>query len=344
MKLTGRGIGTTCTALLCVAISQVAIAQSAFKGYQAGEWAKVTAEAKREGRVAVYSQAVPSIMQRVKADFEKNNPGIVLEVQRPIPLVAAVDREIQTGSDGADVVINVDPNWTIERAKKNELIAPIGPATQGWPDRYVVANVAPILAMEAFVILYNANLVKGPVTGYDDLLRPEFTGKLAIPEINAPLLFAFYDWLEQTKGIAYLQRVAAQKPRIFASAVQSTQGISAGELNGSILGVAALVVPLAAQGSPIRMTLPNPSVGFPYPGMVLSRSKRRNASLVFMDYVMSRQGQTAWAAEGEIASPLPNIPKSMDANTITFLNQDKFTPPEVTNAFRTKWNSVFVKP
>ena len=344
MKLTRRDIGTTGTALLCVAISQCAVAQSVFKGYQPNEWAKVLAEARREGRVAVYSQAVPSIMQRVKADFEKLNPGIVLEVQRPIPLSTTVDREMQTGSDGADVVINPDLIWTIERTKKNDLIAPIGPATQGWPDRYVVSNAAPILAMEAFVILYNANLVKGPVTGYDDLLRPEFTGKLGIMEINSPLLLAFYDWLEQTKGTPYLNKVAAQKPRIFASAVQSTQGISAGELTGSILGVAALVVPLAAQGSPIRMTLPNPSVGFPYAGMVLARSKRRNASLVFMDYAMSRQGQTAWAAEGEIASALPNIPKSMDASSITFLNQDKFTPPEVTNAFRTKWNAVFGKP
>lgn len=331
-------------AIACVFASGLATAQSTFRGYQAAEWAKVTAEARREGRVAVYSQAVPSIMQRVKADFEKNNPGIVLEVQRPIPLSAAVDREIQTGSDGADVVINPDLVWTIERTRKNELIAPIGPATQGWPDQYVVSNAAPIVAMEAFIILYNANLVKGPVTGYDDLLRPEFTNKLAIPEINSPLLLAFYDWLEQTKGTPYLNKVAAQKPRIFASAVQSTQAISAGELTGSILGVAALVVPLAAQGSPIRMTLPNPSVGFPYAGMVLARSKRRNASLVFMDYVMSRQGQTAWAAEGEIASPLPNIPKSMDAKSMTFLNQDKFTSPEATNAFRTKWNAVFAKP
>lgn len=56
---------------------------------------------------------------------------------------------------------------------------------------------------------------------------------------------------------------------------------------------------------------------------------------------MSQTGQTTWASGGEMGSPLPNIPKSMNTASIRLVNQDKFASLEVSNAFRTKWNAIF---
>ena len=341
MKQTNRNIGIAALAIACAITASTTTAQTSFKGYQAAEWAKVTAEARREGHVVVYSQVVPPVMQRLKADFEKLNPGITVEVSRPQGIIIIADKERATSTDGADLLMVPDVNWALERSKQSMIVAPVGPATQGWPDRYAMGGTSPILAMEPFIIAYNQNLVKGPVTGYDDLLRPEFKGRLAIPELNLTLLMGFYDWLEETKGTEYLRKVAAQGPRMFASAVQSTQMVSAGELVGSLLTVPATITPLVAQGSPIRMTVPNPSVGFPYVGTILARSKRLNATQVFLDYLMSRAGQTAWASGGEMGSPLTGIPKSLDTGSIRIVNQDKFNPPDVSNAFRNKWNGIF---
>src|SRR5688572_11010481 len=74
---------------------------------QGGDWSKVTAAAQREGRVVWYSAAVPSVIDRIRADFQKAVPGIVLEATRITGnvIVTRADQEKQTGADGGDVLV-----------------------------------------------------------------------------------------------------------------------------------------------------------------------------------------------------------------------------------------------
>ena len=325
-----------------IVLSFGAVAQSAFKGYQPGEWAKIVAEAKKEGKVVVYSTAPPPPNDRLRVEFEKLNPGIKVEVTRIVgtELVSKLDVERSTNADGADFAITAEIGWVGARSRENALKTPVGPASQAWPARHVIANTSPILAVEPFVLLYNTNLVKTPVTSYDDLLRPEFKGKLAAPDLATTIFMAFYEWLEQTRGPAFLPKLAAQSPRFFASGVQSTQLIAAGELMGSAHTVPTIVTPLVAQGAPIRMVVPNPGMGVPYAGTLPASAKRPNAAQVFLDFIMTPAGQTTWAVNGEVASALPNIPKALDMNTTLAVDPTKFTP-EVANAYRAKWEKIF---
>ena len=321
--------------------SQPALAQ-AFKSASSADWAKVVAEAKKEGRVALYSAAVPATLNRLKADFEKLNPGITVEITRitGIQLVSKMDQERDTGADGADVAITPETSWVTDRAKANQLKLPVGPAAAAWPVKYIQSGGSPMLAIEPMIIVYNTNLVKTPVTDYADLMRPEFKGKLATPDLVATIFTAWYDWLEQTRGPKLLPGLAAQSPKFYASAVQSTQQVVAGELAGVTLTVPSITGPLVAQGAPIRVVVPKPAVGTPYYGVIASWSKRPNAAQLFMDYVMSPAGQTTWAVLGEIASPLPNIAKSLDISTTAAADPSKF-PPDANAAYKAKWDKIF---
>jgi iron(III) transport system substrate-binding protein len=334
-------IGVVGIAVAATFASQAALAQ--FRGYSQAEWAKITAEARKEGRVGLYSAAVPPVLNRLKADFEKLNPGITVEITRIVgtQLVSKMDQERETGADGADVAITPETTWVTDRIKQNQLKAPAGPASAAWPARYVVGGGAPLLAIEPMVIAYNTNLVKTPVNSYEDLLRPEFKGKLATPDLIATIFMAWYDWLEQTRGPKFLPALAAQSPKFYPSAVQSTQLLVAGELLGSTLTVPTIVTPLIAQGAPIKMVVPSSGViGTPYYGVVAGWSKRPNAAQVFMDYVMSPAGQTTWAVNGEIASPLPNIANSLPIATTAPADPSKFTP-EVAKEYKAKWDKIF---
>ena len=61
-----------------------------------------------------------------------------------------------------------------------------------------------------------------------------------------------------------------------------------------------------------------------------------------MNYLISMCGQVIWAGRGEAASPLPNIPGSLDARTIRPFEPSQF-PPDVQKAYREKWDKLFKK-
>jgi len=339
---TGKLLGLGTLSVVAAISSQAALAQG-FKSATPADWARVVVEARKEGRVALYSAAVPAVLNRLKEDFEKHNPGIIVEVTRIVgtQLVSKMDQERGTGADGADVAITPETTWVTDRIKQSQLKLPAGPAASPWPARYIVGGGSPLLAIEPMVIAYNTKLVKTPVNSYEDLLRPEFKGKLATPDLIATIFMAWYDWLDQTRGPKFLPALAAQSPKFYPSAVQSTQLLVAGELLGSTLTVPTIVVPLIAQGAPIKMVVPSTGViGTPYFGVIAGWSKRPNAAQMFMDYVMSPAGQATWAVNGEIASPLPNIPNSLPIATTAPADPSKFTP-EVAKEYKAKWDKIF---
>jgi len=322
--------------------SQASLAQNFYKGYQAAEWARIVEGARKEGRVTLYYVSTQPVVDRIKAAFNKQYPGIQLDMLRLVgtELVGKLDQERATGADGGDVAITPETQWAATRATDKGVVQPAGPASANWPAKYVINGVAPLIGMEPLIIVYNSKLVTTPVTGYQDLLRPEFKGKVATPDLVANIFFAFYEWQEQTLGAKFLPALAAQGPRFYPSCVPITQQIVVGELLAETLCVATIITPLIAQGAPIKMVVPKPAVATPFAGVITAWSKRPNAAQVFMDFVMSPAGQGAWAALGEMASPLPNIPNALDINSMTALDPTRFTP-EIAKAYRARWNTMF---
>lgn len=314
---------------------------------QAGSWASVVAAAEKEGRVIVYNAATPSVQARLKADFEKAYPKIKLEATRidSGTMVPKIEQERKIASDEvADMAISTEVRYWTEQAKQGNLVKLLGPDANAWPVKFMaVQGVVPRLAFEPIGLSYNSNLVKTPVTGYRDLLKPEFRGgKISASELAASVVAAYYDWMEKTQGAGYLQKLAAQQMRWYASGVPGTQSTAAGETAVSSFSVPSATIPLIAQGAPLKLVIPTPAFGFQYSGGVFAWSKRPNAAQVFMNYVMSRAGQTAWVGSGEAASALPNIPNSSDANSISVYDPTAY-PADFLQTYRVKWNNIFKK-
>ena len=337
-----KGIATAGLAIAAALASQAGLAQGFYKGYNQAEWAKTVEAAKKEGRVTLYFVSTPPVAERIKAAFNKQYPEIQVDMLRLVgtELVGKLDQERATGADGGDVAITPETQWAADRGKDKGVLQPRGPASVNWPGKYVINGVAPLIGMEPLIIVYNSKLVTTPVNGYEDLLRPEFKGKVATPDLVANIFFAFYEWLEQSKGPKFLPALAAQNPRFYPSCVPITQQIIVGEKLGESLCVATVITPLIAQGAPIKMVVPKPAVATPFAGVITAWSKRPNAAQVFMDFVISPAGQAAWAQLGEMASPLPNIPNALDINSMSPLDPTRFTP-EVAKEYRAKWNKLF---
>jgi iron(III) transport system substrate-binding protein len=307
------------------------------------EWQRIVAAAEREGSVVVYHQAVPQVLERIAKDFMAQYPKIKVEIRRqvtPVQHMTAIENEKKSNIDGADVTQYANAIWYRDRAQENYFIKPTGPAMADYPKDSLLYGQVPIIAVMPFVIGYNTNLVKFPVTGYRDLLRPELKGKVGSSDLVAETVFAAYEWMEKTIGPDFLPAFAAQQPKLTVGVVPLFQGLAAGELAMAAWGIHAVANALIAQGAPIKVYQPVPAFASADVVAALAHARRPNAAQVFLDYMMSRRGQAVWNGTGETASVIPGIPGSLDAKSMQPWDVFRYTP-EFQRTYKAKFDKMF---
>jgi iron(III) transport system substrate-binding protein len=322
-------------------VSSAAFAQTVGKAPPANAaWNGVVAAAKQERSVNVYLSIVPPVLDRLLASFKTLYPEITVEYFRAGSgqVSARVDQERGSGSDGADVVITSEFAWFAARSKEAQIIKPIGPSSKDWPQQFTVGDSI-IGGLEPFVMAYNKTLVATPPKTYADMLRPEYKGKVGTTELTATTIVAWYEWLEKTQGADFLVKLKGQAPKLYVGAAPISQSLTSGEIAIGAYSLPTAIRPLTEKGAPIDYVVPVPSFGVGYSVAAMSQSRRPNAALVFVDFLMSAEGQTAWHGKGESASPRPNIKGSLPLNAISLWPWDKF-PPEAVKTYTERWNKV----
>ena len=325
-----------------LAVPGLVQAQGAAKPVSPEAWKTIVDAAHKEGKVLLYSAATQAIQGRIKTAFNKVYPGITMEWIRygSGELMTKLDQERQMGADGADVGVSTEVAWFDRAGKAGQLKAPAGPATGAWPANFLLHGFSPTLAMEPIVIMVNTNQIKTPVTGQKDLLRPEFKGKIGIEELASTFVYSWYDNVEKTEEPGYLAKLATNSPRIYPSTVALAQSIASGEIGiANFVNMGAAVSTVKA-GAPARIVLPTPTFANQYQGGVLAWSKRPNAGLVLLDFLMSRDGQEAWSGDGASASPLAGVPNALDAKPMRPLDLAPYTP-ERNKEFKVRFDGLF---
>ncbi len=309
---------------------------------QSSDWNAVLAGAKREGRLVFYTGAPEQVTSPILTGFRKTYPDVPIEMFRGPSgeVISKLDRERAAGIDGADVALATEVAWFTARGAEGGLIAPRGPARAAWPDVALLPGGGLIVGREPIVIAYNTEIVKSPPRSYAELLGPEYRNKLGSSELASTVLIAWYDFLERTQGPEYLPKLKAQNVKMYNGSVPGAQAVAAGEISVDAFGVPTAIRPLAAQGAPIAYTVPSPGLGNQYAAGALAWSKRPNAALLFLDFVMSRDGQSAWHGQGGSASPLRDIKGGLDFDAITPYDPAAWTPEKIA-AYRARWNTIF---
>ncbi len=331
-------VGAGLLAAAALPLSRRAAAQSAGSAGSA-DWARIVAAAKAEGRVVLYTNSDQYLNARLKSDFEKVWPGIVLEVSRLVgrAILTKVEQERQSGAEGADVVISADMAWIGDWIRQGLYRPLAGPNLASWPKSALMSNRVAILDFEPLVLAYNTKLVKTPITRVEDVMKPEFTGKIVTQEAVGVSSLAWYDWAEKTMGKDFLDRLAVLKPRVETSAALTTQAVASGEQAVVLFTTPSVIEGLIANGAPVKMVIPPHAPALRHGGAVLGSAKRPNAALVLLDYLMSVRGQTAWNGKGGSASPLPGIVGALPMGTMEAYRD--YTGDELT-AYRIKWDKA----
>ena len=341
------------TALLAVVASSAqashrapAAKEPAAKPVSAAAWRAIVAKAKQEGSLTVYTIQSPVTVAAAAAKF-KELYGISVTVNRNVDavLLPQINAEEKTGNAIADVWVTTSKGIVLGALKNKWVADAVGPNLfkKRFDRSKWTLGKAFIQGLSTLGIAWNTQAVPQGVKDIPDFLSPTFAGgKLGVidPSISVSAV-AFYDWLQKTYGASILQKLAAQKPKIYTSSLPMTQAVESGEIVGGTFTVGTALDDRASKGAPIDFKLPNNGNSFnsSYLTMILKQAPHPNAAQLWANFVMSPGGQTL--INRRFGAVYPNLPDTFYAQPYKIRLND-YTQPKV-NAFLDKWNALFKK-
>jgi iron(III) transport system substrate-binding protein len=310
--------------------------------YTARQWAALVARAKQEGSVILYSSQDPRGLQAL-ADSFKARYGITVTFNRQIDSVLAqqVTAEHGAGSVKADMWVIASMPFVLGGLKNGWAIDARGPDLfKKRFDRTTFGKPGKAFAVGAAVqgIGWNTQLFRGRIRDYPDLLDQSLAnGRIGVVAPSGPSLVDFYYMLREKHGESYVRRLAALRPKIYASTLPQAQAIASGEISAAAL-VGALVLDLKAQGAPVDFVIPQKGAwNAPWYAMVLRKAPHPNAAQLLANYMVTPEGQAA--VNRNYGAVLKNVPGTFFV-PLRKQKLSELTPAKVA-AFQREWDTLF---
>ena len=293
-------------------------------------------KAQLTGKLMLYTSVPIDTINKVKAEFEKKQPGIELNIFRSGTgeVMNRIYSEIDEGQIQADLIWVADFTVGEELKNRGQLLKYKSPQADNiisfLKDKDDYYYAARLLNM---IIAYNTDSVKKIPTSYRDLLNPEHKGKivLADPSYSGAALYTMIT-LAQTEEFSwdYFVRLYENEMQIIKGNTSLIQAIADGELDMGIT-IDFMVRDLINKnpGIPIDYIFPEEGVVLvPSPIAITKDCQNLPAAKVFIDFILSKEGQEFLSAQGitpvrrDVAPP-PGVP------TITQMKVIPSNPEEI---------------
>ncbi len=281
----------------------------------------VKAEAKE--KLMVYTSMKESLIGKLAAEFTKKNPNIEMDYQSAGAgkLMAKIAAERESGKIMADVL------WTSEVPDFYKMKA------EGILEKYISPEAKNILnPLEDFDgsftparlgtlgIAYNTRFVKEAPKSWSDLEKPAFKGAYGIanPALSGTSYMSVALLVKQF-GWEYIQRLKANNAKMGKGSGQVVDDTSSGDLLAS-LAVDYIANDKIKKGATMAMAYPQEMLVIPSPVCIFKSAAHMDAAKKFVDFLLSKDGQTIIASEGtlpvraDVPSPAEfKLPSSEDA-------------------------------
>ena len=299
---------------------------------------EMIAAAKKEGKVVYYTANFAEVEQEVIKAFNKRFPEIKIEMVRAPggQLITRIKTEAAANKLSADVIAHSDRGLMLEI---NDLFMDYAPpnAADYRPDVLVSPKLWPGATI-AWSIAYNSALVKNPPKSWMDLTKPEYKGK-QIGQVIAPsggTTWTRVMFERQVLGEDYHARQAANDNVLYPSGAPASDALVRGEVSIAPL-LYNIIFTKIKEGAPAEAIFPPEGVPInPYADGITKTALHPNAARLFMNWRLSKEGQTFMITElGNVTSlkEAPVYPKGWDPKGV------KVWVPnfEQYNKLRDKW-------
>jgi len=260
--------------------------------------------ARKEGKLVVYTSMTVDQAQKLNNAFSAKYPFIQIGMFRAVGerLLTKIMTEAQAGRYEFDVVQSAETQAYF--LKKKNLLGKYLPAeakhlhkgffdSEGyWSAVYMMPNV----------IGYNARMVKrNEVPRSDeDLLNPKWKGKIGMDHTK-PEWFAWkLKRMGEEKGMAYMKKLGAQELRLYAGLTIITNLLAAGEFPLVLNTYVHNAEDAKRKGAPVDWVAQEPVFTKFQPIGVGARAAHPNAAKLFVDFMLSEEGQKIIASFGRV--------------------------------------------
>jgi len=257
---------------------------------------KIIEAAKKEGEVAWWTTIAQDQSQKLVDEFMKRYPFIKASYWRSgsVGLHNKILIEARAGQSSWDVVSQTTPEFIYE-LKQKKIIAPYNSPERSQfsadfkdKDAYWTGTYALPTGLG-----FNTQQVKKEDVpkSYKDLLDAKWKGgKISVDDENYELLVGLVQAWGKNAAVDYLKALAAQAPVIGRGATQRTQMLGAGEFPLAI-SYTHTVEWSKSQGSAVDWVNLEPVI-IKFDGIMLdAKAPHANAGKLFIDFVLSQQGQ-----------------------------------------------------
>jgi ABC-type Fe3+ transport system substrate-binding protein len=262
---------------------------------RAGSDAKIIEAAKKEGTVSYYTTMTLSQSKKVVDKFQQKYPFINPELFRGggDEVLNRILNETRGGLNAWDVVsTRGDSVLTLRDAK---LITSYRSPQSKFIDHDMVDDEGYWTAyyVNPYVLGYNTKMVKKdevPKT-YEDLLEPKWKGKkISIDDSAYGLLAGLIHAWGKEKAVEYFKKLAAQEPVVMRGNTNRVQLTLAGEYY-LIIAYAPTIQRETSKGHPIDWVALEPVPVQVNPMMLAAKAPHPNAGKLFIDFLLSKEGQ-----------------------------------------------------
>jgi iron(III) transport system substrate-binding protein len=259
--------------------------------------------ARREGELVYYASMNVAEANAVIGAFEKRYPFIKVKLNRigSEKLLTRVLTEARAKKIFADVIQTVEFSMHIF-SRSGILARYTPPANSIYPKEFKEEGFWTTVYYNAYVTAYNTRLVatRALPKSYDDLLDPKWKGALMMEGTKADWFAGMLQILGQERGLKYMRALAKQQPSPREGHELLAQLIVAGEGLFDINIPAASVERMKERGAPIEWKalgeVPAIMVGIG----LSAQAPHPNAAKVFLDFVLSREGQKLMQTPGRL--------------------------------------------
>lgn len=262
-------------------------------------------DAKKEKKLVFYTTMdLPQTIEVVR-DFAQKYPFLGLELH-PLEaetLVKRIQDEARSGMSNWDVLLG-GGGWFQPLLEANLIVSYHSPQreavsgalndSEGYWSAYYI---------NPYVLGYSTTLVKEEEIpkSYDELLEPRWKGnRIAIDSTAHGLLRGLAAAWGEDKAVAYLKRLADQQPVMARASITAVDSLHTGNVSMVIARAPVIQGYKKKLGSPIDWIFLAPVVAQIDAVMLSAQSRSPNAARLFVDFVLSKEGQSVLAGVQQI--------------------------------------------
>jgi iron(III) transport system substrate-binding protein len=258
--------------------------------------------AKKEGRMMFYTSVETEFARVLTSGFEAKYPFIKTDVFRSShdKIFSRLNMERKAGSFAADV-LSVGEFETYHMKKRGLLAPYMSPHAAVYPEGFKDPDGYWTDFYDNLIVsAYNTTKVKREELPkrYEDLLQPRWRRRMVLDKNEDRWFANMLHHMGEKKGMEFMQALAKQEVAIRSGRSLITQLMAAGEFDLQIVAYWYRPHLMKKQGAPVDWFSLDPAFVAMHPISLIDRAPNMNAGKLFIDYVLSEEGQRLFAKRG----------------------------------------------